>query len=329
MRCGMRAIPVVSIAAVQLGFMLGGSIVVETVFALHGVGFLGWESITKNDFPVVQGVVLVFAVIYIVLTHAGRHPQCAARSEDPDNMSIAISTPPAARAWTLRVRNAGFLFGVVICGIVVFAALFGNALIPHDPFVQNLNNRLMPPFWMEGTQASHLLGTDQLGRDYLARLVYGARISLLIGLTTMIISGLIGITIGMIGGYFGGVVDDVVMFLITCRLSIPVTLVALSVVGLVGSSLGLVVLDARTVALGPLRRGGAFDHHAGAQPRLCERRGLRRLVNTAAAVQGDPAEHRDAILPSSRRWRWRSRSCSRPRCRSSASACRRRCRHGD
>ena len=62
------AIPVVSIAAVQLGFMLGGSIVVETVFALHGVGFLGWESITKNDFPVVQGVVLVFAVIYIVLT---------------------------------------------------------------------------------------------------------------------------------------------------------------------------------------------------------------------------------------------------------------------
>ena len=156
-------------------------------------------------------------------------------------MSIAISTPPAARAWTLRVRNAGFLFGVVICGIVVFAALFGNALIPHDPFVQNLNNRLVPPFWMEGTQAGHLLGTDQLGRDYLARLVYGARISLLIGLTTMIVSGLIGITIGTMGGYFGGIVDDVVMFLITCRLSIPVTLVALAVVGLLGSSLTLVL----------------------------------------------------------------------------------------
>jgi peptide/nickel transport system permease protein len=64
------AIPVVSIAAVQLGFMLGGSIVTETVFALHGVGFLAWESIGKNDFPVVQAVVLVLAVIYIALTLA-------------------------------------------------------------------------------------------------------------------------------------------------------------------------------------------------------------------------------------------------------------------
>jgi peptide/nickel transport system permease protein len=62
------AIPVVSIAAVQLGFMLGGSIVIETIFALHGVGFLAWESIAKNDFPVVQAVVLVLAVIYICLT---------------------------------------------------------------------------------------------------------------------------------------------------------------------------------------------------------------------------------------------------------------------
>jgi peptide/nickel transport system permease protein len=62
------AIPVVSIAAVQLGFMLGGSIVIETVFALHGVGFLAWESISKNDFPVVQAVVLVLALIYIGLT---------------------------------------------------------------------------------------------------------------------------------------------------------------------------------------------------------------------------------------------------------------------
>jgi len=62
------AIPVVAIAAVQLGFMLGGSIVIEQVFALHGVGFLAWESISKNDFPVVQAVVLVLAVIYIALT---------------------------------------------------------------------------------------------------------------------------------------------------------------------------------------------------------------------------------------------------------------------
>jgi peptide/nickel transport system permease protein len=156
-------------------------------------------------------------------------------------MSIAISTPVAARAWTLRIRNAGFMIGAVICAIAVFAALFGNALIPHDPFTQNLNNRLVPPFWMEGAQSAHLLGTDQLGRDYLARLVYGARISLLIGLTTMVVSGVIGTTIGIVGGYFGGIIDDIVLFLITCRLSIPPVLVALAVVGLLGSSLTLVI----------------------------------------------------------------------------------------
>jgi peptide/nickel transport system permease protein len=94
---------------------------------------------------------------------------------------------------------------------------------------------------MEGTQAGHLLGTDQLGRDYLARLVYGARISLLIGIMTVITSGLIGITLGVLGGFFGGRVDDLVLFAITTRLSIPVVLVALAVVGLMGSSLGLVV----------------------------------------------------------------------------------------
>ena len=87
----------------------------------------------------------------------------------------------------------------------------------------------------------HLLGTDQLGRDYLARLVYGARISLLIGIMTVITSGLIGITLGVLGGFFGGRVDDVVLFAITTRLSIPVVLVALAVVGLMGSGLGLVV----------------------------------------------------------------------------------------
>lgn len=155
-------------------------------------------------------------------------------------MSMAISIPQV-RVRTLRVGNVGFWFGVVICCVVVFAAVLGNTLVPHDPFAQNLNNRLVPPFWMDGSQPGHLLGTDQLGRDYLARLVYGARISLLIGITTMIVSGLIGTTLGILGGYFGGLVDDVVLFFITCRLSIPVVLVALAVVGLLGSSLTLVI----------------------------------------------------------------------------------------
>ena len=141
-----------------------------------------------------------------------------------------------------RLRHGGFIVGAAIFGIVIIAALIGPTLVPHDPFAQDLLKRLVPPMWMEGGSAEHLLGTDQVGRDYLARLVYGARISLLIGLSTVIVSGLIGTTLGVAGGFFGGRVDDVVTFIITCRLAVPLILVALAVVSLVGSSLLVVVL---------------------------------------------------------------------------------------
>jgi peptide/nickel transport system permease protein len=156
-------------------------------------------------------------------------------------MSDTATTATLPAVSGSRVGNVGFAIGVAICCLIALAALIGNALIPHDPFTQNLNNRLIPPFWMEGGNPDHILGTDQIGRDYLARLVYGARISLLIGTLTVVTSGLIGTTLGVLGGFFGGKVDDVVLFTITCRLSIPVVLVALAVVGLLGSSLTLVV----------------------------------------------------------------------------------------
>jgi peptide/nickel transport system permease protein len=141
-----------------------------------------------------------------------------------------------------RLRHGGFVVGAGIFGFVVVAALIGPALVPDDPFAQDLLKRLVPPMWMEGGSAAHILGTDQVGRDYLARLVYGARISLLIGLSTVIVSGLIGTTLGVVGGFFGGRVDDVVTFIITCRLAVPLILVALAVVSLVGSSLLVVVV---------------------------------------------------------------------------------------
>jgi peptide/nickel transport system permease protein len=125
---------------------------------------------------------------------------------------------------------------------VLLVAIVAPNAAPHDPFAQDLNLRLVPPQWMDGGSEVHPFGTDQLGRDYLSRLMYGARISMTIGIFTVITSGLIGITLGMLGGYFGGRVDDIVMFIITCRLSIPLILVALTVVALVGSSLTVVIL---------------------------------------------------------------------------------------
>ena len=141
------------------------------------------------------------------------------------------------RGW----RNLGTWAGAGIVGIAAFCAVFAPLLVPHDPFAQDLGKRLLVPFWMEGTDPNHLLGTDQLGRDYLTRLLYGARISLLIGVSAMLISGVIGTVIGVLAGYFGGRVDMVVSFIVTTRLSMPVVLVALAVVSLIGSSLTVVI----------------------------------------------------------------------------------------
>ena len=153
-------------------------------------------------------------------------------------MSVATVSAGPRRGW----RSVSTWIGAIIVGLAAFAAIFGPSLVPHDPFTQDLGKRLLVPFWMDGTDPQHLFGTDQLGRDYLARLVYGCRISMLIGVTVSIVSGLIGITIGVLGGFMGGRVDDAVLFAITTRLSLPVVLVALAVVGLLGTSMTLLVL---------------------------------------------------------------------------------------
>lgn len=147
-----------------------------------------------------------------------------------------------ALPFRIQIRHAATTLGALIVGGVLLIAIFAPLLAPHDPFSQDLMARMTVPQWMDGGSPLHPFGTDQLGRDYLSRLIYGARISLLIGTLTVIASGTIGITLGVLGGYFGGRVDNVVMFIITCRLAIPLILVALTVVALVGSSLTVVVL---------------------------------------------------------------------------------------
>lgn len=139
-------------------------------------------------------------------------------------------------------RNMGAVVGAAIVGTVLFCAIFADWITPHDPFAQDLIKRLQVPVWMDGGTWEHVFGTDQLGRDYLSRLIYGARISMLIGIATVITSGLIGIAMGVAGGYFGGRTDSVVLFLITARLAIPLILVALAVVSVIGSSLTVVVM---------------------------------------------------------------------------------------
>jgi peptide/nickel transport system permease protein len=131
--------------------------------------------------------------------------------------------------------------GVVLAAIILFA-LLAPVLSPHDPYAQSLTTRLSKPFWQAEGKWNHPLGSDHVGRDYLSRLLYGARISLLIGFSVALISGVIGTALGILGGYFGGRLDMAITFIITLRLSLPFVLVAVAVVGLVGGSLKVVII---------------------------------------------------------------------------------------
>ena len=207
-------------------------------------------------------------------------------------------------------------------------ALLAPLIAPHDPYAQDLSRRMIPPIWYEKGNWSHLLGTDNLGRDYLSRVLYGAQISLLIGVAVMVISGLIGTALGLAAGFFGGRVDMIVTFFITVRLALPVILVALAVVATVGGSLWVVIL-----VLGLLKwdRFAVVMRAATQQvrvARLCGGGGGRRRIDPARHSRRSAAERAAATDRGGDASRPPARSCSKPRCPSSDSACSRRCRPG-
>jgi len=161
--------------------------------------------------------------------------------------SASLALPlPTIPAWRRGLRRSlghrGLVIGSVILALIALAALFAPWLSPHDPYAQEVTQRLIPPAWYAKGSWEHLLGTDKLGRDYLSRLLYGARVSLFIGLATALISGLIGTTMGVLAGYYGGRVDAVVSYIVTTRLALPVVLVALATAALVGGSLKVVIV---------------------------------------------------------------------------------------
>lgn len=163
-----------------------------------------------------------------------------AQVQSKKNAEVEVSPSKIIRRRILA--HKGIILGCFLLLIIILMAALAPVLAPHDPYHQVLLNRLKPPFWMTGGSWTHPLGTDHLGRDYLSRLMYGAQISLLIGLATALISGCIGVFLGLVAGYFGGRIDQLVMFLVTVKLSVPTILVALAVVQLVGGSLEVVIL---------------------------------------------------------------------------------------
>ena len=156
-------------------------------------------------------------------------------------MEVVFPTPGQIMRRRMLAHKS-FLGGGAILLLVFVMAFFAPAIAPHSPYHQDLNNRIIPPVWNESGTWDHPLGTDNMGRDYFSRVVYGSRLSLLIGFCSMMIAAVIGVSLGVLGGYFGGRMDMVVTYIITVRLSMPAVLVAIAVVALIGGSMQIVIL---------------------------------------------------------------------------------------
>jgi peptide/nickel transport system permease protein len=139
------------------------------------------------------------------------------------------------------VRRAPILAMLIII-VFVILALFANVIVSQSPYDQDISNRLQVPVWMDGGSWDHPLGTDKLGRDLMVRLIYGARITLLVAVISLVIGGIVGLLIGIYAGYYGGWLDSVLMRLTDAALAIPIIFLALLLAVTLGASFSTVII---------------------------------------------------------------------------------------
>jgi peptide/nickel transport system permease protein len=158
-----------------------------------------------------------------------------------------IGLPPlspsrvSSRLSFLRLKDFP-LIPALILGCIALVAIFANLLAPHNPEIGSLTARFKPPFWQTGGTTKYLLGTDQLGRDVLSRLIFGARVSMVVGFTAVIFAGTVGTTLGIVSGYLGGWVDQVIMRVTDTWLALPALMFAIFLAAIVGPSMWNIVI---------------------------------------------------------------------------------------
>jgi peptide/nickel transport system permease protein len=155
-----------------------------------------------------------------------------------ERANAPITGPTAGRRSLRRLwRLKWGLAAALVLLLIVLVTLAAPWLAPYSPVEVDIQHRLGPPAWMEGGKTDHWLGTDQIGRDLLSRMIYGGRVSLLIGVTAVAISSTIGVLLGLAAGYFGAKIDWIIMTLINVMLTFPFVLLALAVIAVLGASL--------------------------------------------------------------------------------------------
>jgi ABC-type dipeptide/oligopeptide/nickel transport system permease subunit len=154
-----------------------------------------------------------------------------------------VETPAKEHA-TLRrlLRLRWGVAAATVLLLIVATAVFAPSVAPHDPLAVNIRHRLAPPAWMEGGTSAHLLGTDQVGRDLLSRMIYGGRVSLVVGITAVLMASTIGVVLGLTAGYFRGNIDWFIMTFVNVMLTFPFVLLALAVIAVLGASLKNMIL---------------------------------------------------------------------------------------
>jgi dipeptide transport system permease protein len=168
--------------------------------------------------------------------------------------AAAAPPNPLKEFWTDFSENKGAVAGLVVFLVVVFVALTADVIAPHPPHEQYRDHFLAPPIWDEGGSAEFLLGTDAVGRDILSRIMHGARFSLVIGLIVITLSLTFGIGLGLIAGFFRGVVEIVIMRVMDILLSLPALLLAIVIVAILGPGLFNAMLAISVVYLPHLVR---------------------------------------------------------------------------
>jgi peptide/nickel transport system permease protein len=142
---------------------------------------------------------------------------------------------------SLRIEGFPWIPSIII-GIIALVAIFADVIAPYNPEIGVLGDRFRPPAWQAGGSQAHLLGTDHVGRDVLSRLIFGARVSMVVGFTAVIVAGIIGTGLGILSGYLGGWVDQVIMRITDTWLALPALTFAIFLAAVVGPSMWNIVI---------------------------------------------------------------------------------------